>query len=469
MSKFNSLRSSLASANVWRPATAASPVTLSPQPVPTPQKLRAATLKDSRSNLFQSIGFWVFCTYMLSGHANDWALRLFGGKAFLSVAALLLLPFVWLLSGNALRGLRHPIGRWWLVFLVWLLLSTPLSIWKGGTVDLLKNYIPRSYLIFFYISAFVISLRQCRCLTYVNIAAATILLLTCLFFGGYSGDGRFEVPGSLVGNSNELALQLLLGVTQFAFLFFTKGFGKKAFATLGIGLSVVFMLRTGSRGCMIAAVAYGVLTLVVSRHKVRVLILAVLIAATALISLPSVTMRRLTDLGFDDDYQNLADGTAAGSRMQRIELLKRSVQETMQHPLFGVGPRQFPVAVAGEQEKKGEWANWLGTHNSYTQVSSECGVPALLFYTIVIALCLRMNYRLLAVTKRNPAHAEIAGLAATVLAGTVVYAVCTFFFHMAYTGNLPSVAGLTLALHFAANEALRSEPAASQPVKPGAR
>src|ERR1041385_6665390 len=107
MSKFNSLRSSLASANVLRPATAASPVTLSPQPVPTPQKLRAATLKDSRSNLFQSIGFWVFCTYMLSGHANDWALRLFGGKAFLSVAALLLLPFVWLLSGNALRSEEH--------------------------------------------------------------------------------------------------------------------------------------------------------------------------------------------------------------------------------------------------------------------------------------------------------------------------------------------------------------------------
>ena len=40
------------------------------------------------------------------------------------------------------------------------------------------------------------------------------------------------------------------------------------------------------------------------------------------------------------------------------------------------------------------------------------------------------------------------------LAATVVYSVATIFFHMAYSGNLPSLAGLSLAVHFSGKSLL---------------
>ncbi len=171
-----------------------------------------------------TLGFVLYCAYLLSGIANDWAMRLIGNKVYISNITLVLLPFAWLLSGNALRGLKRPVGRWWAGFLVCLLLATPFSVWRGGSVTMLWNYIPRSYLTFFYICAFATSLRRCRTLMYVNIAGAAVLLLTCIKFGGTGNgpdDGRFVIPESLFyRNANELGLALLLGITSFLFLIY---------------------------------------------------------------------------------------------------------------------------------------------------------------------------------------------------------------------------------------------------------
>jgi len=64
-----------------------------------------------------SFGFFLYCAYLLSGFANDWAIKLLGNKAYISTITVVLLPFAWLLSGNALRGLKRPVGRWWVAFL----------------------------------------------------------------------------------------------------------------------------------------------------------------------------------------------------------------------------------------------------------------------------------------------------------------------------------------------------------------
>jgi O-antigen ligase len=223
---------------------------------------------------------------------------------------------------------------------------------------------------------------------------------------------------------------------------------------LCITLSVVYLLRTGSRGCFLAALVYGVLIFVISKKKLIVLLLAVAVGVVGIATLPAVTLRRLMLLGFDDAS---ADEGAVGSTLQRKELFRRSIQETLTHPIFGVGPGQFAVAVAGEQEKKGERPEWLGTHNSYTQVSAECGIPAFVCYCAVLLLCFRLNYTLYRATRDHPAYRDVAALTFTLLSATVVYSVATFFFHMAYTGSLPWVSGLTLAVYFAAKPSVRRD------------
>ncbi len=383
-------------------------------------------------------------------------------KGYVSLITLFALPVVWLVSGAAFRGLKHPMGRWWAAFLILMLLATPFSIWKGGSVIVLMNYIPRSYLRFFFIAALAVSFRDCRRIMYVNAVVSFLTLLTCIVFGSISADGRYFVPGGagFFSNSNELAMQLLMGITQFAYMVSQRSVVVKLLAALGILGSIPYMLWTGSRGCTLGAVAYGVLLLYTTRHRVIILTLLVLLAGFGLALAPSAAVHRLALLIGNEPDQVSADE----STMSRIELLQRSVTETLKHPLFGVGPGQFPVAVSEEAKEKGVWAQWLGTHNAYTQVSSECGIPAAICYSAVIVLSFLLNLRIWKSCRNLANGGEMAALSVALLSGTVVYAVCSFFFHMAYTDTLPMLAGQTLALYFVAQQQFLSPDGGFAPV-----
>ena len=413
-------------------------------------------------SIVASVGFFLYCTYVLSGFANDWALRLFGNKAYISTIALVLLPVAWLLSGNALRGLQRPVGRWWAGFLVWLLLAVPFSVWKGGSAAMLWNYVPRSYLAFFYICAFVTSLRRCRVLIYVNAAGAAVLVLSCVKFGaaGSAEGGRFAITDSLFyGNANDLGLALLLGVTSFLFLVYQSGMKKRILGLAGILFSVMYALKTGSRGCMLAAIAMFLLIFLCSRNKLATAICALPVIGVSLLLLPSATVHRLLMFGMDSSElqaQSESDVAAIGSQVERQELFKKSLYYTVTHPLVGVGPDQFAVAVDGDSAKQGVHSAWLGTHNSYTQVSSECGIPAFICYCAVLVLSFRSNWRLYWRCRDNPVLKDVANLSFCLLAGVLVYAVSTFFFHIAYSGGLPQLAGFSLALRLAADPLLGS-------------
>ena len=404
----------------------------------------------------QRIGLWVLAAYMISGILNEWMVRVAGTKAYLSLIALVALPVVWLASGAALRGLGHPIGRYWAAFVLLLVIDTPFSIWRGGSFALLMDYVPRNYLMFFYAAAVCVSLRDCRRLMYFSMATSLGALLTCASFGRVSDDGRYFVPGGLgfFQNSNELALQLLLGITQFVYLFSQKGVLRKIVSVAGIVGSVPFIFRTGSRGCVIAAAAYCALFVYTSRHRIRVAaIIAGLLIAGALLA-PSAALHRILLLT-DESHAASSDTSAILSEMSRIDLLKRSISETIRHPLFGVGPGQFPVAIFEEAKAKGEWTQWLGTHNAYTEVSSECGLPALGCYMAVIFFCFSLNVRVWKASRDLPNGADWSNLAIALLSATTVYAVGSFFFHMAYSGALPFLGGQTLALYFAAKQRLQ--------------
>jgi O-antigen ligase len=414
------------------------------------------TVSTERSGPLETLGYVLICTYLISGFINEWTLRLFHTSAYISTVLLFLLPVILLLSSNRLRGLKHVTGRWWILFLFLLILDAPFSVWRGGTVTLLRDYISRAWILYFLVTAFMVTLSRCRGLLLVNITVSAIVLFDCFKLGIASDDGRLRIADSLFfANSNDLALQLLIGITQFAYLLGQKGVLKKIFATVCIGLSFMYMMRTGSRGSLLAAFAYGVLIFIFSRRKIMVVAVALALAVIGVATVPSMALRRLMLFGFNEtNITSSEEGSAVGSELQRKELLKRSIVETLKHPLFGVGPGQFATYVVGEKEKKGEWASWVGTHNSYTQVSSECGIPAFVCYCAIVVLCFRLNYRVFRAARDNPACREAAGLSFTLLSGTFVYSIATFFFHMAYSGALPLLSAETVALYFAARPAM---------------
>ena len=404
---------------------------------------------QEQPSALQTVAFWVLCAYLVSGILNDWMLRLVGIKGYVSVVTLILLPCVWLLSGAALRGLRTSIGIWWALFAVFLIVDVPFSIWRGGSFDLLINYIPRSYLQMFFVASLSYSLMKCRQIMYVNAIVSFMALLACAAFGSYSSDGRYMVQGGagFFANSNELAMQLLMGITQFVYVFSQKSVIGKFIAAAGIAGSIPYILSTGSRGCTLAAIAYAGLLVYTSRKRVLALIGVGMLALIGLVFASSGALQRVVLL-FGDDSDSAADQ----SRISRIELLTRSLTATVTHPITGVGPGQFPVYISERAKEKGEWAQWLGTHNAYTQVSSECGIPAFICYFAVNILCVTVNFRLWRFYRDRAGGSGYASLSLALLSGTLVYSVCSFFFHMAYTGALPLLAGQTVALYLAAKE-----------------
>ena len=52
--------------------------------------------------------------------------------------------------------------------------------------------------------------------------------------------------------------------------------------------------------------------------------------------------------------------------------------------VFGVGPGQFPMQNWEEFKRRGIHIYAQVTHNSYTQVSSETGIPGLIFFLITL-------------------------------------------------------------------------------------
>ncbi len=445
-------------------ARAVPPATRPTEALPT--RIAFAPLAPRDSGIGQRAGFALLCVFIVSPYANECATRLFHVKAYISTVSWVLLPLLLLLSGNLLRAFRDRIGWLWLMFLAWILLATPFSVWRGGSLALLVDYIPHGWIQLFYFAAFAISVRHLDRLMLFLVASDFLLLIDC-FWGGSTQNGRLEIPDSMFfRNANDLSLQLIIALTQFVYLLYQRQPWKRALGAVGIAGALLFMLETGARGAFLALLVLAAVSLAMTRHRVRSLLWAAPAAAVMLAIAPAGIFHRVTLIASPrESATEVLDQEANGSQTQRLALLQQSVDTAFAHPLLGVGPGQFAVAASGELTREGKPAPWLGTHNSYTQVASECGIPAFLLYTFVIFLSLGANLRVYRrtlarrTTVRRSFHSANA-LAFCLFQSTLAYAVCTFFFHVAYGSYLPAIAGMSVALRLAVGQSDRSDQAA---------
>jgi O-antigen ligase len=417
-----------------------------------------------------TVGIWALCLSILAPFVNDWLRHLFGGTASLYYVGFPVSIVVLLVCGTAFRAGRTKAGKLWIVLLVWMVLCIPSSVWPGGSVEVLKSYIPRAHLMFFMICAFALTLRQCRTLMYANIAGGFIMLLTCIVFGGLQVEtGRFCILGSLYyENPNDLALQLVVFIGCFAFLLFNRSWVLRALGGSAIILTAWFLLKTASRGAFVACMVLLVIAFIFTKSKLKMILLILPIAL--LIPLVSTdVLHRLVLIVASPETEPIhseSESEDIGSQTERQHLLWLSIQTTLKHPIFGVGPGMFIEATSGLDQKHGIHSPALGTHNAYTQVSSECGIPGLVFFLGVIVISIRKMLKLYKQTTGIPELSDISSLAYSVFLSCVGFAVAAFFYHVTYTGFVSLFAGMAMAIWMASEPVLRShanlQPAALQ-------
>jgi O-antigen ligase len=136
---------------------------------------------------------------------------------------------------------------------------------------------------------------------------------------------------------------------------------------------------------------------------------------------------------------------AQESYESRSYLFEQSVRFTLQHPVFGVGPDQFSNYEGMWSRKQGQRGNWHATHCAYTQVSSECGIPALLFFLGSLGsawLLVNRAYRM----AKQKGYEEIKNACFCYLLAMVGFLTAIIFLANAYSFHLPAMVGLGVCL-----------------------
>jgi O-antigen ligase len=416
-----------------------------------------------------AMGFWLFELFIVFSRFFD----LIGTGLHIPSTVLCFLLLTSALSGTLFRGLNSKIGRLSLGMLVWVSITMLFSIWRSGSIPTYELFLS-SLLGFIFVSGIPSSVRH----VYQTLATLAITsfvsAVLSFYFGGYI-NGRLEMDRGTYADPNEFAMCLLMGIPFWMLIFVSSRSPVKKILSL-LGLAPVFwaFFNTGSRGALIGLGALLALLLVQSSISKKIVILTVAGVGMLLISafMPSYLKARY--LTFFTPAAPSATSTV--SEMQKLRsdidsaegrknLLLKSIQMTVENPLFGVGPGNFPVAMFSEAKRNSGNYAWLVTHNSYTQISSETGIPGLVFLLMIISYAFVELNRIRKLTgpQGQFPRPDIFNCANFLRLSTISVVVCMFFLSVGFSPNIYLLAGVVVSLRRLVNlqlSAVQAVPAA---------
>jgi O-antigen ligase len=215
----------------------------------------------------------------------------------------------------------------------------------------------------------------------------------------------------------------------------------------------VTIAATGSRGGL---VTLGVMFLMYFvplplSQKVVVGIAALILSVIAITwSTQSALDRFRVILSTSGSVQLTAsEQSAIESSELRKQLLLSSLRLTVEHPLLGVGPGMFAVANADYVEAttgKPTWTAWRETHNTFTQVSCEDGLPGLLLYCLALFCCFKIARSAEKRARQYPAVSSLGHMAFALRLSLIAFTGTALFASNAYMYYFPMLAGLCVAV-----------------------
>ena len=400
---------------------------------------------------FQRLGFSLLILYLFLIFSRIFDVKL----AFLHIPGIsyrVIFAMV-ILSQAFLKALHSDVGKALLVFTVCFVLAVPTSLWKGGSTQILiSQWIP-AFVVFLAAGGLVADYGQCR--RAVNaVAYGLFVLMLIAIFWGTTETGRLFLPRGKFSNPNEMAQALLLGLALWWLVFQNARSGPmKVLAAIVMLFMVITISKTGSRGALI-----GFAVLIASiffrssiAGKLKIIIGGFILLVFLVTTMPKKLLNRYATLTEEEvtsaDASDEFEASAVSSTNARKDLLMKSIKYTFQHPLFGVGPGMFVVAEDAEARALGKrHGRWQGTHNSYTQVSCELGIPACIAYTLAIVYSLKKTARIHRKTRGDPRLLDISNLALGLNYALIVFAATIFFDYIAYSSMLPVFGGLAVSL-----------------------
>jgi O-antigen ligase len=228
-------------------------------------------------------------------------------------------------------------------------------------------------------------------------------------------DISFRVYSTL-DNPNVLGEYFLLVIPlAVAFMFSAKSWPKRIMWLCAVGIMMLCLVLTYSRGCWVGIIVAAAIFLVMLDRRFILLGVAVLIAAPFV--LPENIMQRLTSIG------NMADDSTS----YRVYIWLGTIAMLRHYWFSGVGPGEtaynkiYPIYSYNSIKSP-------HAHNLFLQVTSDAGICGL----VTLLLAFFSYFRTLATGVRNEAEQEnkifqIAGIAS--MAGFIVQSMFDYTFY----------------------------------------
>ena len=365
------------------------------------------------------------------------------------------------LGGRLPVVLSTPIAKCLLLFTAWFIVCTPFSVFIGGSIALFLNYWSKAALSFVFVAGCVLTIEQCKTIYKTLGYSVGVLAIMALALRYVDQTGRLGLFGGRYEGPNDLAWTLVLGLSFLLFLLFRGDRWQKILAALFSATILLALVKTGSRAGMIGLCMFAVFGFFQSSRSMRnrlAVVIPLLLVVLFVITPPEVRGRYITFFGSGDkDYRFIdpttlsaeerLQATARGSAGARWTLLKDSIQLTLTHPLLGVGPGGFQAAQNELALSRGEPKGaWHVTHNTYTEISSEMGIPGLIIYLMFLYQCFKALDPIVRSRDSGRDWEELRSLARSLRASLVVILTIAFFDSYGYDTNIPILAGLACAL-----------------------
>ncbi len=401
---------------------------------------------DLPENAFQKVGFGAALLFVFFrfSFAHEFIAAKFNFDTHLIIILGGLSYLCWLLSGQALRAFQDKSTWLWLAFTCLMCLATATSFWKGGSFPLLGDYLKTVFPVVFVIPAVTVTRSQIKkMVSIIGLACIVTVLLGFVNDDFKTGRMKIDAAGSDIQDPNDYAAHLILMIPALVYLTLRPKTAIlwKLIGVGSLGLCFMQILSTGSRGGFVSlALTALYIGLIGSRQvKAAIFIGAPVLALAIMPLVPKESLTRLATI-FSSKPENV-ESEAEDSSQARLALLRASWEATLEHPFFGVGPGIFMDYQANSARDNGQRGMWHVTHNAYTQVSSECGLPALVIYLSALAVTMASLRK---VSKSR--DAELAMLARFVGVMIVGFSICIIFLSLAYNVHILVLSALAVSM-----------------------
>lgn len=355
--------------------------------------------------------------------------------------------------GQLKKGIPRETGLLVLLLIQFGLAAIFSPVYKARAIGVTFEF-SKAVLIIIVMVLAVTTWDRLRKLLFVQAGAVALIGAISVLKGRLYHKRLMGVVGGIYANPNDLAIALVLCLPLALFFMFQARSGPRKLLWAAAALMMTYgVFLTASRAGFLALVIVALMCLWefgVKGRRAYLIPLAFVALVMILAFAGKNTTQRLSDtFSSHGDYEH-----AHGSATHREALLIKSIKVTLEHPIFGIGPGDFQI-ISGQ---------WNQTHNVYTALSAEAGLPALLLFLAIYWISFA-NLR--EVRKKASPGSGVSLVAQALRASLIAFAPAAFFFPDAYQYFIYFMfAYTTLARQVAAREA--SAKKEEQPI-PGRR